>query len=268
MIKFFRHIRRSLIQKNQMGKYFKYAIGEILLVVIGILIALQINNWNERRKDIAQEQVYLKNLKEDLTGIIEAYLTANLVENITLQHATDILTHYEHNGGFYNMDSIFPKINDLTVRWNVTPSPTTLVELINSGQTKLIRNTSLRKELIAFNEQLNLWSANTVNNNTNLVDRMIAPEIFKLGTYGSVGLSDEMKAIFETYTYKKLINTNDKSLKSISIEQLNNPKQKLHIVNLINYRHAIASLQKGVNNGIILEVERLIERIENELNDD
>lgn len=51
MIKFFRHIRRSLINQNQMGKYFKYAIGEILLVVIGILIALQINNWNEDRKE-------------------------------------------------------------------------------------------------------------------------------------------------------------------------------------------------------------------------
>ena len=50
MIKFFRHIRRSLIQENKMGKYFKYAIGEILLVVIGILIALQFNNWNEQRK--------------------------------------------------------------------------------------------------------------------------------------------------------------------------------------------------------------------------
>ncbi len=47
MIKFFRHIRRSLLNDNKMGKYFKYAFGEIVLVVIGILIALQINNWNE-----------------------------------------------------------------------------------------------------------------------------------------------------------------------------------------------------------------------------
>ena len=49
-----------------MGKYFKYAIGEILLVVLGILIGLQINNWNESKKDVEKEQTYLKNLKEDL----------------------------------------------------------------------------------------------------------------------------------------------------------------------------------------------------------
>ena len=50
MIKFFRHIRKDLMEKNKTGKYLKYAIGEIVLVVIGILIALQINNWNENRK--------------------------------------------------------------------------------------------------------------------------------------------------------------------------------------------------------------------------
>ncbi|MCB0461581.1 MAG: DUF6090 family protein [Flavobacteriaceae bacterium] len=50
MIKFFRHIRKSLLMENKTGKYFKYAIGEIVLVVIGILIALSINNWNEKRK--------------------------------------------------------------------------------------------------------------------------------------------------------------------------------------------------------------------------
>jgi hypothetical protein len=51
MIQFFRKIRYSLMNQNQTGRYLKYAIGEIILVVIGILIALQINNWNETRKD-------------------------------------------------------------------------------------------------------------------------------------------------------------------------------------------------------------------------
>ena len=51
MIKFFRHIRQNLLMENKTGKYFKYAIGEIVLVVIGILIALSINNWNESRKN-------------------------------------------------------------------------------------------------------------------------------------------------------------------------------------------------------------------------
>jgi|TARA_R110000737_G_C14509985_1_gene473452 hypothetical protein len=46
MIKFFRKIRQNLVSKGNTGKYLKYAIGEIILVVIGILIALSINNWN------------------------------------------------------------------------------------------------------------------------------------------------------------------------------------------------------------------------------
>lgn len=66
MIKLFRHIRQSLIKENRMGKYFKYAIGEILLVVIGILIALQINNWNEQQKENKLEQEYYCRLLEDV----------------------------------------------------------------------------------------------------------------------------------------------------------------------------------------------------------
>jgi len=66
MIKFFRHIRQRLVSENKFSKYLLYAIGEIVLVVIGILIALQINNWNENRKTDVQVNKSLKALRSDL----------------------------------------------------------------------------------------------------------------------------------------------------------------------------------------------------------
>ncbi|SFN69860.1 hypothetical protein SAMN04487989_102501 [Bizionia echini] len=66
MIKFFRKIRQKLLSEGKTGKYFKYAIGEIVLVVIGILIALQINNWNEKRKESKKEDQLIDVLITDL----------------------------------------------------------------------------------------------------------------------------------------------------------------------------------------------------------
>lgn len=65
MIKFFRRIRYKLMEQNKTGRYLKYAIGEIALVMIGILLALQVNNWNENRKLQAQELNLAKQLLED-----------------------------------------------------------------------------------------------------------------------------------------------------------------------------------------------------------
>ncbi len=66
MIKFFRKIRYDLMEKNKTGKYFKYALGEIVLVVFGILIALSINNWNENRKLDEKREIYYRQLIIDL----------------------------------------------------------------------------------------------------------------------------------------------------------------------------------------------------------
>ena len=76
MIKFFRKIRQNLLMENKTGKYFKYAIGEIVLVVIGILIALQINNWNENRKQASKTKHLIERL------IIE---TKQNIQNIKLE---------------------------------------------------------------------------------------------------------------------------------------------------------------------------------------
>ena len=66
MIPFFRKIRKKLADDNKPIKYLRYAIGEIVLVVIGILIAIQINNWNEDYKSKKKERGYLINLQQDL----------------------------------------------------------------------------------------------------------------------------------------------------------------------------------------------------------
>jgi len=70
MLKLLRKIRQKLFQQNKAGSYLKYAIGEIFLVVIGILIALQVNNWNEQRKDKIKSYSYLVSLSEDIDLIL------------------------------------------------------------------------------------------------------------------------------------------------------------------------------------------------------
>ncbi len=71
MIRFFRSIRQGLVNKGQTSKYFRYAVGEVFLVVLGILIALQINTWNGERMDAQLEQHYIERLIHDMEQDIE-----------------------------------------------------------------------------------------------------------------------------------------------------------------------------------------------------
>ena len=71
MIKFFRKIRKQLADDNKPLKYMRYAVGEIVLVVVGILIDLQINNWNEWQRQREKETIILNDLKENLEPNIQ-----------------------------------------------------------------------------------------------------------------------------------------------------------------------------------------------------
>ena len=88
MIKFFRKIRKNLVAENRFSKYLLYAIGEIILVVIGILIALQINNWNEDKNARKIEVKLLEELKEDLIKTKEDLVT-DINKTVNLAKMTD-----------------------------------------------------------------------------------------------------------------------------------------------------------------------------------
>jgi hypothetical protein len=88
MIPFFRKIRRTFSDENRPLKYLKYAIGEIILVVLGILIALQINNWNEERRAIIREKNYVRSIYQDLKRDLRN-IEGN-IENLSSQYTKSI----------------------------------------------------------------------------------------------------------------------------------------------------------------------------------
>ncbi|RNC87989.1 MAG: hypothetical protein ED556_02020 [Winogradskyella sp.] len=143
MIKFFRHIRRSLIQENKMGKYFKYAIGEIVLVVIGILIALQINNWNENRKDRAEELKILKSLHKEVKSNIAAFDFDYTIQQRNMKAIQNVVILRPSLYTLGQLDSIFSS----TRPHSYNASFGILNSIVSTGKIELITNDSLKESI-------------------------------------------------------------------------------------------------------------------------
>ena len=144
MIKFFRHIRQNLIMENKtskpalpVGRYFTYAIGEIILVVIGILIALQINNWNNDRINANKETNYIKNIERDLNNQIQAIdLQIDFEANVA-KHCKIALQPYNENNKL-NIDSTFAiALGTMASRRTFANTNPIYTELISSGNIEL-----------------------------------------------------------------------------------------------------------------------------------
>ena len=151
MIKIFRKIRQNLLMENKTGKYFKYAIGEIILVVIGILIALQINNWNEKRKIQSNQENYLTLLKTEAeNNLKEIRNTKNEVSEMNMTQIVlynlinikeDTVTEKHLSESLFRIVSGFYKFKY---------ENSALYDLKSSGNLKNVLNDSLRKYLIAL----------------------------------------------------------------------------------------------------------------------
>ena len=148
MIKFFRRIRQQLLTENKFSKYLIYAIGEIILVVIGILIALAINNANQRSSTKEKEQIYLAGLKNEFETSRLKLMQLIEVNRQNYEGAKEIMGHM-----FMDTVSItevqFSKLLFGSFASDIAfnPNNSLLNEMINSGSLKDISNTELRKQL-------------------------------------------------------------------------------------------------------------------------
>jgi len=147
MIKFFRNIRQSLLMENKTSKYLKYAIGEIVLVMIGILLALQVNNWNNYNKDKNLEKRYLSDLLLDLKTDSTAIAVFKKESDEQVRTKNKLNDYF--NGQSFPNDSLiyFFDIQWKTV-YNFTPIMTTLEEMKSTGNLGVISNHNLRRKIL------------------------------------------------------------------------------------------------------------------------
>ena len=148
MIKLFRKIRQRLLTENKFSKYLMYAIGEIILVVIGILIALQINNWNEQRKERIQEKIFLKRFEVELNTNLENILTAISLNKSRIHRAEFLLRTIDKPQLAADSSSYFMKSIEHAGYTNIPLiSDNAFEELKSSGNLSLISNEALRAAL-------------------------------------------------------------------------------------------------------------------------
>ena len=154
MIKFFRKIRQNLLSEGKTGKYLKYAIGEIILVIIGILIALQLNNVNENRKANKQEIKYLKSFKIDLEANVQELERVIKKSDLVKKRANRIL-EYERghidNINLTQLDTLIMNISDYTV---FLSQDGTIEDVIGSGALRIIKKDSIRQAIASWNSNL------------------------------------------------------------------------------------------------------------------
>ena len=200
MIRFFRNIRQKLAAENKVAKYLRYAIGEILLVVVGILIALQINNWNEERKSKNEEKVIINNLREELLQVQnDLRVKFDLLEDSrnAVQDLMNLFGKSRSQIQKANTDSLI----FFTLSWpEFNPTSSVLDDLLQSGRLRLITNSELRKLLFKWTptieEAKSQYKEMIRFNNDRVFDFLNKHVSFKnIDEYGMV--YSEKKSVFE-----------------------------------------------------------------------
>ena len=174
MIKFFRKIRQKLLSENKFSKYLLYAIGEIVLVVIGILIALQINNWNENKKNERIQYESLYKLKLDLE-----------YDLVQFRNLDSIYKEWDYNYEFIVNNVLAGKLDKLTSPdqygigkgslFYLTIKQTTYNEMISMGSFYRIKNESIGQNISGYYEYANFEKTKLNRDNQNLADYVLSP---------------------------------------------------------------------------------------------
>ncbi|MCW5516045.1 DUF6090 family protein, partial [Muriicola sp. Z0-33] len=246
MIKFFRRIRQQLLSENKFSKYLLYAIGEIVLVVIGILIALQINNWNEDIKAKEKEIKLLIELKDDLletkndllTDIDKAQqilTTTNAVYKAIVEDQISDTNPYELSTAYIlETATLFPKLS--------------AYEAIQSEGITIISNDDLRKNITDF-YQLHLKRvASAEAYLEDLNNKVLKPYLNAFSGYGSI--CKDCEDLYALYSSNETSQLNLYLISSTDDKLVHILKEKFNVFRTLNQRYV--ELSRYIDEIIIL----------------
>ena len=229
-----------------MRKYFLYALGEVVLIVIGILIALNINNWNEKQKIKKVSSVYLNslhmefrsNLKLLERSILEAQNLSAGIDNMRVFFEPQVLDTL-------STEAIGMALNQLTSKPVYRPGNGVLVEIISSGNLKSLENEKLKQNLAGFEKKVELLQVQE-------------EEVASLRNELSIYIRKE--ANLETLIYPGQQNYNDDINKTLF-------KSMYFLNTLIFYQLVQKSTIDSYYLPLKKEIEEIVDLIEKEMND-
>ncbi|GAB2763945.1 DUF6090 family protein [Salinimicrobium soli] len=266
MIPFFRRIRQGLLSNNKFSKYILYAVGEIILVVIGILIALQINSWNREQENRKQEQQILSQLSKEYRSNLSQIEDKIEIRNEVLSSCFSLLQYIKEDPATVSGDSLDAHLFRISIRPTFDPELSVSNELINSGKLYLLENLDLRNKVSAFSSSLSELeeeeTAIFILTEERLIPFLI--ENYQIGRMMMVLLDDEeLRAKLTMGSLTQYENMMTLVPQADFTPLLKNPDFQDYLLQMISYTAYTNEQSEGVKE----KIKDIIATIENEIDD-
>ena len=249
---------------NRPLKYMRYAVGEIALVVIGILIAFSVNNYNQSRIDKKDAAAYLEGIRSDLLKQIIDFEEVITYNDQRIMIINELLDNEVEQGGFKRNDSIIGMFNKIISVSSPTETKTAFTELLSSGDLNLIRNEILKSEIVRFYQNLKEMVQRSNGNITNVYQNHLLSILTARTLIGNQG---NYSGYWGNLNIEVIDRNYPDHVKEAVFEKLEDPELELELVNALNLRALIEVLQKDRSKTIVESAHELVNHIESELRD-
>ena len=241
------------MEKGKTGKYFRYAIGEIILVVIGILIALSINTWNENNKSEKEAKFQLSKLRDNLKSD-KAQLNEVISSNSTYTNNLIICVNVLSNETEIPKEEFFENFQQMSTTINFESTRGTFNGLISSGKIELINNQDLLDALFSYyNENsITAWDSALKDYSRNV----IMPYLLDFDHIPNASNEEEGQQ-FTQFDISKL---------SVPRKTIDDYKNDLFILNALRQKIILFEGQKAAYLELHKVIDTLINSIDSELN--